>query len=63
MTEPLLIPAKQVGPELSIGRDRVYALIKTGRLKSISIGSRLYVPRSELAAFVERELMNGAKPP
>ena len=56
MSEPLMIPAKQVGPELSIGRDRVYELIRTGRLRSITIGSRLYVPRSELAAFVQREL-------
>jgi excisionase family DNA binding protein len=44
---------------LGIGRDTCYSLIHTNKLKAIRVGvtgSRWRVPRSEVEAFVKREL-------
>jgi excisionase family DNA binding protein len=57
VTEPLLLPARQAFAELGIGRDHGYELVHAGKLRAIHVGERkLLIPRSELAAFVEREL-------
>lgn len=55
-SEPLLIGARDAARRLGCGRDSAYELIRTGRLRAVKIGRRLLVPRSELDAFVEREL-------
>lgn len=51
----LLVSVRDAARELGIGRDSTYALVREGRLRSISVGRRILVPRTELEAFVERE--------
>ena len=62
MAEPLLLPAKDAFRELGIGRDSGYQLIRNGRLRAMSVNRRLLVPRSELEAFVQRELEQAIGP-
>ena len=62
MTEPLLIAVRDAARALGIGRDAAYALIRQGRLRSVSVGRRVLVPRAELEAFVAREASNGGPP-
>jgi excisionase family DNA binding protein len=53
--EPLLIGVREAARLLNIGRDAAYALVREGRLRSVSVGRRVLIPRNELEAFVERE--------
>ena len=55
MTEPLVVPPREAGRRIGIGRDAVYQAIREGRLKALSVGRRLYVPVAELERFVQRE--------
>lgn len=55
MTSALLVSVRDAARELGIGRDSAYALVREGRLRSISVGRRILIPRTELEAFVERE--------
>ncbi|GIH78308.1 helix-turn-helix domain-containing protein [Planobispora longispora] len=43
---------EQVAEMLSIGRDKVYYLLRTGQLKSIKIGKLRRITDQHLAAFV-----------
>ncbi|MBW8482265.1 helix-turn-helix domain-containing protein [Actinomadura parmotrematis] len=43
---------EQVGETLQIGRDTVYQLIRTGRLRSIKIGKLRRITDQQLADFV-----------
>ncbi len=40
---------------LGLGRNTTYTLVRSGRLRSVRIGRRLVIPRSEVDAFLERE--------
>lgn len=51
----LLVSVRDAARELGIGRDSAYALVREGRLRSISVGRRILVPRAELERFIERE--------
>ena len=51
----LLVSVSEAARELGIGRNSAYQLIRDGRLRSVSVGRRLLVPRTELEAFVARE--------
>jgi len=53
--EPLLVGVREAARELGIGRDAAYALVREGRLRHVSLGRRVLIPRSELEAFVARE--------
>lgn len=55
MTAPLLLSVRDAARELGIGRDSAYGLVREGRLRSISVGRRILIPRAELERFVERE--------
>lgn len=55
MTEPLLVGPRGAAAEIGIGRDACYRLVREGRLRSVRIGRKVLIPRTELAAFVERE--------
>jgi excisionase family DNA binding protein len=52
---PLLVSIERAGKELGIGRSLVYELLAAGRLLSVKIGRRRFIPRDELLRFV-REL-------
>ena len=45
---------EEVAPLLGIGRNGVYALIKTGDLRSIKVGRKILVPLSAVDEFLER---------
>jgi len=43
---------EQVAKMLSIGRDKVYFLLRTGQLKSIKIGKSRRITDQQLAEFI-----------
>jgi excisionase family DNA binding protein len=56
MADPLLLGVRAFARELGpVGRDRVYELVKSGRIRSVRVGRKILIPRSELTAFIERE--------
>lgn len=56
---PMLLSVQASARELGIGRDTAYQLVRNGRLRSVTVGRRRLIPRTELAAFVERESLVG----
>lgn len=62
MSEPLLVSVREAARELGVGRDTCYQLAREGRLRTVRVGRRVLVPRSELQSFVEREVERGAEP-
>jgi excisionase family DNA binding protein len=61
MTHSLLLGVRDAARELGLGRDMTYQLVREGRLRSVRVGRRVLVPRSELAAFCERETVEAVK--
>ena len=49
---PLLLSIRQASYELGIGRTNTYELIACGKLKTVKIGRRRFVPRQAVAEFV-----------
>lgn len=52
MTEPLLLRVEEVARVLAIGRSKVYELIASGQLPSITIGSARRVPTEALQKWI-----------
>ena len=52
----LLCTVDEAGELLSIGRTSIYELMKSGRLRSVKVGSRRLIPRASLEAFVNELL-------
>lgn len=52
--EALLLTPEEAADVLPVGRTTVYALMKTGDLRSIHIGRSCRVSRGELVRFVSR---------
>ncbi len=48
---PRLIDINRASFELGIGRTNLYALIGAGKLRTVKIGKRRFVPRDALEAF------------
>ncbi len=57
--QPILVSVRDASATLGIGRDSCYELVRAGRLRHVAVGRRLLIPRSELEAFVEREIAGG----
>jgi excisionase family DNA binding protein len=58
VSEPFLLTVLAFQRELgSVGRDAIYLLVREGRIRSVRVGRKILIPRSELAAFVEREAL------
>ncbi len=55
MPDTLLVSVKDAARELGLGRDSTYELVREGRLRSVAVGRRRLIPRSELTAFIVRE--------
>lgn len=53
--EKLLLTRKQAADSLSISVDTLDELKKSGRLKSVNIGVRVYYAPEELRAFITKE--------
>jgi excisionase family DNA binding protein len=58
--EPLLVGVRDAAATLGLGRDATYQLVRSGRLRSLAVGRKRLIPRTELAAFIERESVRGA---
>jgi excisionase family DNA binding protein len=53
--EPLTVSVRQAAARLGFGRDSMYELVRTGRVRSVRVGRRIVIPVAELQAFLERE--------
>ena len=51
--EDLFLTIPQVGALLDVGTNRVYDLIREGKIPGFSIGRRKFVPRKEFEAWFE----------
>ena len=54
--DPLLYSTADAASMLGIGRTYLYSLLRDGSLRSVTIGTRRLVPRSELEDYVARLL-------
>ncbi len=52
---PLLVGVREAAVALALGRDSCYELVRTGRIRAVRVNRKILIPRSELAAFIERE--------
>lgn len=53
--DKLLLRPEECANSLGIGRSKLYQLLASRRLESLTIGRRRLIPREALLAFVERE--------
>ncbi|MGH2378796.1 MAG: helix-turn-helix domain-containing protein [Candidatus Limnocylindria bacterium] len=61
MTEPLLLRVEEVARALALGRSKVYELIASGELPSLTIGSARRVPAEALHRWIDEHLEPGAR--
>ena len=54
---PLVLSVEDIADTLAIGRNKAYALVNTGTIKSLKIGQHYRIPREEFINFVK----NGAQ--
>lgn len=54
-TQRLTLDVAEAAELLGLGRNTTYTLVRSGRLRSVRVGRRLVIPRSEVDAFLERE--------
>ena len=47
-----LLSVKEVSCRLSLGRTKLYELIKSGKIKSLKVGSRRLIPFNAIKSFV-----------
>ena len=50
---PLSLRVEDVMSVLGIGRNSAYALVQSGRIRSVRIGRQLRIPKDALLAFLE----------
>lgn len=53
----ITLNADEVAKLLGLGRNTTYTLLRSGRLRSVRVGRRLVIPRSEIDAFLAREII------
>lgn len=56
-TQRLTLDVAEAAKLLGLGRNTTYTLVRSGRLRSVRVGRRLVIPRSEVNAFLEREAL------
>lgn len=61
MTEPLLLRVEEVARALALGRSKVYELIASGELPSLTIGAARRVPAEALRRYVAEHLAAAAR--
>ena len=49
---PLVLRVEDLMPLLDIGRNTAYALVRSGQIRSIKVGSHLRIPRDALIEFL-----------
>lgn len=55
MSEKLLLTRKEAAAALSISEDTLDELRAQKKIRSVTIGTRVYVARAELEAFIVKE--------
>lgn len=58
--EKLLLKPEEAAEVLSVGRDRLYALIASGELRSLKLGRSRRIAVADLEAFVASRLASAA---
>ena len=53
--DKLLLRPEECAAALGIGRSKVYQLLLSGQIESLTIGRRRLIPRDALEVFVERQ--------
>ena len=56
--EPLLYSRKLAGAALSLSVRSIDYLIQNGRLKTVRVGAKVLIPRSEIFALAKRGLLS-----
>ncbi len=51
---PLTLRVQDLMPILGIGRNTAYELVRCGQIRSIRIGRKIRIPKSEVLAFLDR---------
>ena len=49
---PLVLRVEDLMPILDIGRNTAYALVRSGKIRSVKVGSHLRIPRDALIEFL-----------
>ena len=50
---PLVLRVEDLMPILDIGRNTAYALVRSGKIRGIRVGSHLRIPRDALIEFLQ----------
>lgn len=50
---PVALRVEELMPILGIGRNTAYALVRSGRLRSIRVGRQVRIPKNALIEFLE----------
>lgn len=53
MSEKYLLSVKEVQKEFSLGRDKIYQLIRSGEIATIRIGRNTKIHRGKLQSFID----------
>jgi excisionase family DNA binding protein len=61
LAEPLLLRVEEVARALAIGRSKVYELIASGQLPSITIGSARRIPTEALRKWIAERADTGGR--
>lgn len=51
---PLCVTPTEAAKLLSIGRTKMYSLLKSGKIPSIRVGRKILIPTAELEAWLHR---------
>ena len=49
---PITLRVEELMPILHIGRNTVYELVRSGKIRSIKVGCQLRIPRDAVAEFI-----------
>ncbi len=49
---PLLLTINQVAAMLNLGRTKTYEIVRSGKIKSLKIGSRRLIPCEEVEKYI-----------
>jgi excisionase family DNA binding protein len=52
--ERILLPINDAAPLIGIGRTKLFELLASGEIESVTIGKRRLIPRQSLTDFVNR---------
>ena len=50
---PVTLRVEELMPNLGIGRNTAYELVRSGRLRSIRVGRQVRIPKNALIEFLE----------